>query len=84
MSEEDGAADFANNISLRVSIYNNANLNPSTSNIRQKLSPGKISVVLPVDILLKKPAQYLKTNTKKRAALSYCIYAFINKGNGYL
>ena len=67
-----------------MSVYSNADFNPSTSNIGQELGLGKISVVLFIDILLKKPAQYLKTNTKKRVALSHYIYAFVNKGKGYL
>ena len=84
MSQEDKTADFASNISLRVSIYSNTNTNPSASDIGRELSLGKTSVVLPIDILLKKPVRCLKTNTKKRAALSYYIYAFANKEKGYL
>ena len=67
-----------------MSIYSDADTNLSAFNIGQELSLGGISVVLPVDILLKKPVWYLKTNTKKRAALFYCIYAFVNKEKGYL
>ena len=67
-----------------MSVYSNANPNLSASDIGQELSLGRISVFLPVDILLKKPAQHLKTNTKKRAALFYYIYAFANEGKGYL
>ena len=82
--QEDKAADFTNNISLRVSVCSNTNTNPSVSNIGQELSLSKTSVVLFIDILLKKPAWYLKINIKKRAALSYYIYAFVNKEKGYL
>ena len=56
----------------------------SASNIGREFSLGGISVVLPVDILLKKLARYLKIDIKKRAALSYCIYTFANKEKGYL
>ena len=56
MLQEDKAANFASNISLRVSIYSDANSNPSASNIGRELSLGRISVVLPTDILLKKLA----------------------------
>jgi len=54
--QEDGAADFASDISLRVSVYSDANSNPSASNIGRELSLGRTSVVLPTDILLKKLA----------------------------
>ena len=67
-----------------MSICSNTDPNPSASNIGQKLSLSKISIVLPADILLKKPAQRLKTDVKKRVALFYYIYAFANKGKGYL
>ena len=67
-----------------MSIYSNTNSNLSVFNIGQKLSLGKTSIFLSIDILLKKPAQCLKTNTKKRAALSHYIYAFTNKGKDYL
>ena len=56
MLQEEGTANFTSNISSRVSIYSNADTNPSASNIGQELNLGKTSVVLPVDILLKKPA----------------------------
>ena len=65
-------------------MYSNTNTNPSVSNIGRELSPGKTSVVLLIDILLKKPAQYPKTDTKKRAALFHYIYAFANEEKGYL
>ena len=67
-----------------MSVCSNTNANPSASNIGWELSLGKISVILPADILLKKLIQYLKTNVKKRAALSYYIYTFVNKEKGYL
>jgi hypothetical protein len=67
-----------------VSVYSDANSNTSTSNIGRELSLGRISVVLPIDILLKKLAWRLKTKAKKRVALSYYIYALINKEKGYL
>ena len=67
-----------------MSIYSNTNANPSVSNIGWEFSLSKTFVVLPIDILLKKLAQYLKTNIKKRAALSYYIYAFANEEKGYL
>ena len=67
-----------------MSIYSNANSNLSTSNIGRELSLGRISIVLPVDILLKKPAWCLKTKAKKRAGLSYYVYALINKEKGCL
>jgi hypothetical protein len=82
--QEDGAADFTSNISLRVSIYSNTDSNLSISNIGQELSPGGISVVLPADILLKKLARRLKTKAEKRVELSYYIYALINKEKGCL
>ena len=84
MSQKNKTADFTNNISLRVFIYSNANPNPSVFNIGQEFSLGGISIVLPVDILLKKLAWHPKTNIKKRAALSHCIYAFVNEEKGYL
>ena len=67
-----------------MSIYSNTNINLSVFNIGWELSPDKISIVLLIDILLKKPVQHLKANTKKRAALFYYIYAFINEEKGYL
>ena len=67
-----------------MSVYSNANPNLSTSDIGQEFSLGRISIVLFMDILLKKPAQRLKTNIKKRAALSYYMYAFANEGKGCL
>ena len=84
MLQEDGAADFASNISLRVSVYSDIDSNPSASNIGQELSLGRTSVVLPIDILLKKLARRLKTKAEKRAELSYYIYALINKEKGCL
>ena len=56
VSQEDKAADFASDISSRVSIYSNANTDPSASDIGRELSLSGISVVLFIDILLKKPA----------------------------
>ena len=56
MLQEDRAANFASDISLRVSVYSDANSNMSASNIGRELSPGRISVVLSTDILLKKLA----------------------------
>ena len=67
-----------------MSVYSNANSNPSVSNIGRELSLGRISVVLPIDILLKKPVWRLKTKAKKRVELYYYIYALINKEKGYL
>ena len=67
-----------------MSIYSNANADPSIFNIKQELSLNRIFIVLPIDILLKKPAQHLKTNAEKRAAFFYCIYTFANKEKGYL
>ena len=67
-----------------MSIYSDANSNISASNIRQELSLDRISIVLPTDILLKKLARCLKTKVKKRVALSYYIYTFINKEKGCL
>ena len=84
MSQENRAADFTSNISSRVSIYSDTDFNPSAFNIGRELSLGKISVVLLTDILLKKPARRLKTNVKKKAALSNYIYAFVNKEKGCL
>jgi len=65
-------------------VCSNTNSNMSVSNVGQKLSLGGTSIVLPMDILLKKPAQRLKTKAEKRAALSYYIYALINKEKGCL
>ena len=65
-------------------MCSNANSNLSASNIRRELSLGGTSIVLPINILLKKLAWRLKTKAEKRAALSYYIYAFINKEKGYL
>ena len=67
-----------------MSVYSNIDSNPSVSNIGRELSPGRISVVLPTDILLKKLARRLKTKAKKRVELSYYIYTLINKEKGYL
>ena len=67
-----------------MSIYSNIDSNLSISNIGQELSLGGISIVLPIDILLKKLARRLKTKAKKRAELSYYIYTLINKEKGCL
>ena len=67
-----------------MSVYSDTNSNISVSNIGQELSLGGISIVLPIDILLKKLAWRLKTKAKKRAALFYYIYALINKEKGCL
>ena len=67
-----------------MSIYSNVDSNLSVSNIGRELSLGGISIVLPMDILLKKLARRLKTEAKKRAALSHYIYTLINKEKGYL
>ena len=67
-----------------MSVYSDANSNPSVSDIGRELSPSRISVVLPTDILLKKLARRLKTKAKKRVELSYYIYTFINKKKSYL
>ena len=82
--QEDGAANFTSDISLRVSVYSDIDSNPSVSNIGRELSLGRISIVLPTDILLKKLAWRLKTKAKKRVELSYYIYTLINKEKGYL
>ena len=84
MLQEDRAANFTSNIFLRVSICSDADSNLSIFNIGQELSLGRISIVLPTDILLKKLAWRLKTKAKKRAALSHYIYALINKEKGCL
>ena len=84
MLQKDRTADFTNNISLQVSVCSNTDTNPSISNIGREFSLGKISIVLLIDILLKKLARCPKTNIKKRVALSYYIYAFTNKEKGYL
>ena len=65
-------------------MCNNTDTDPSISNIGRELSLSGISIVLLIDILLKKPVQCLKTNTKKRVALFYYIYAFINEEKGCL
>ena len=62
-----------------MSVCSNTDTNPSISNIGREFSLGKISIVLLVDILLKKLVQRLKTNAEKRAALSHYIYAFANE-----
>ena len=67
-----------------MSIYSNTNTNPSASNVGRELSLNKISIILFMDILLKKLARCLKNDIKKRAAFFYYIYAFINKEKGYL
>ena len=67
-----------------MSIYNDADSNLSISNIGRELSLGRISVVLPIDVLLKKLARRLKIEAKKRVALSYYIYTLINKEKGCL
>ena len=67
-----------------MSVCSDANSNPSASDIGRELSLGGTSVVLLTDILLKKLARRLKTKAKKRAELSYYIYALINKEKGYL
>ena len=67
-----------------MSVCSDANSNPSASNIGRELSLGGISIVLPMDILLKKLARRLKTKAKKRVELYYYIYALINKEKGYL
>ena len=83
--QEDGAADFASDISLKVSMYSNTDSDPPTSNIGQELSLGGISIVLPTaDILPKKLAWRQKTDTEKRAALSHYMYALINEEKGCL
>ena len=65
-------------------MYSNTNSNPPVPDIGQEFSLSKISVVLSVNILLKKPAQRPRTNIKKRTALSYYIYTLVNKEKGYL
>jgi len=55
-------------------VCSDADFNTSVSNIRRELSLGRISIVLPTDILLKKPVRRLKTKAKKRAALSNYMY----------
>jgi len=82
--QEDRAANFASDISLRVSVYSDTDSNPSVSNIGRELSLGGISIVLPTDILPKKLAWRPKTKAKKRAALSHYIYALVNKEKGCL
>ena len=82
--QEDRAANFASDISLRVSVYSNIDSNLSASNIGRELSLGGIFVVLPTDILLKKLARRLKTKAKKRAELYYYIYTLANKEKGCL
>jgi len=67
-----------------VSVYSDTNSNTSASNVGRELSLGRTSIVLPADILPKKPAWRLKTKAKKRVALSHYIYALINKEKGYL
>jgi len=67
-----------------VSVCSDIDSNPSVSNIGQELSLGRTSIVLPTDILPKKPVRRLKTKAKKRAELSYYIYALINKEKGCL
>ena len=67
-----------------MSVYSNADSNTFAFNVGRELSLGGTSVVLPTDILLKKLARRLKTKAKKRAALSYYIYALINKEKGCL
>ena len=67
-----------------MSIYSNIDSNLLVSNIGRELSLGGISIVLPMDILLKKLARRLKTKAKKRAELYYYIYTLINKEKGYL
>jgi len=83
--QKDGAVDFVSDISLRVSVCNNADFNLPTSDVGQKLSLGGMSVVLPaVDILPKKPVWRLKTDIEKKTALSYCMYVFANEEKGCL
>ena len=84
VSQEDKTTDFTSDISLKVSICSDANTNPSASDIGRELSLGKISIILPVDILLKKPVQCLKTDAEKKAALFYYMYTFTNEEKGYL
>jgi len=67
-----------------VSVCSDTDSDASASNIGQELSLGGTSVVLPMDILLKKLVWRLKTKVKKRAALSHCIYALVNKEKGCL
>ena len=67
-----------------MSVYSDIDSNLSVSNIGRELSLGGISIVLPIDILLKKLARRLKTKAKKRAELYYYIYTLINKEKGYL
>ena len=67
-----------------MSIYSYVDSNLSISDIGRELSLGGISVVLSVDILLKKPARRLKTKAEKRVELYHYIYALANKEKGYL
>ena len=82
--QEDGAADFASDVSSRVSVCSDADSDASASNVGRELSPGGTSVVLPADILPKKPARRPKTEAEKRAALSHCMYALVNEEKGCL
>ena len=85
MSQEDKATDFTSDIFLKMSICSNTDSDLFASSIRQELSLSKTSIVLPIaDILLKKPAWRRKTDTEKRAALFYYIYALVNEEKGCL
>ena len=85
MLQKDGAADFASNIFLKVFVCSNADFNLFAFDVKQKLSPGGMSVVLfAADILPKKPVWRLKTDTEKKAAFFYCMYAFANEEKGCL
>ena len=84
MLQENKAANFASDISLKISICSDTDFNLPIFNIERELSLGGMSIVLPTNILLKKLAWRLKTNTKKRVALFYYIYTLINKEKGYL
>jgi len=54
MLQKNEVVDFASDIFLKISVCNDADFNLFISNIKQKLSLGGISIILFIDILLKK------------------------------
>ena len=77
--QEDRAADFASNISPKISVSSNTGSDISATVKRRELSPRGTTVILPADILAVKPTQRPRIDAKRRAALPNCLYAFANK-----
>lgn len=75
---EDGAADFASDISSRVSVESDADSDVSSVRGGRALSPEGTSVVTIEDLLTVLSVKRPKTVDEKRAALPDCLYRIAN------